>query len=177
MLYFKQHSKKVNDYKLQDCYKWYKNEYKNPISSWAKYSEIVEELDSIFVHQLIYNAIDFKMPSRMGHIRIKKTKCKIMSNEKGMCSTYPPDWSATKKLWEETYPGLTSEEITKIKNKKVLVQFNKHTDSNRCRFHWDRTMSEMMNQSYYYIVFVRKHKKNLTDALNKDSDLIYKYFN
>lgn len=177
MLYFTQHNKKTNDYNLADCFKWYKNEKHGSIKTFTKYKEVVTELNSIFVNLLIYKGIDFKMPERLGHLSVKRKKCKFYSDTKGhVANNYPIDWFRTKKLWEEQYPGLSNEELKKIKNKKIIYNFNEHSAGEKCIFYWDKVMSNVKYQNFYWIRFNRTHKLNLSAALKNDNNLIYKYF-
>ena len=85
-----------------------------------------------------------------------------------------PDWKASKELWEKQYPGLTTDEISAIKNKKILYHLNEHSGGYGARFFWDKTTSNAINQSAYVFKATRTLKEELAAHI-KDIKII-EYF-
>ena len=81
------------------------------------------------------NNFEFRMPGRLGYIRIRKKLAipkvingKLFSNHLGV------DYKATKELWKEKYPGKTLKELKNIENKPLIKYLNDHTDQTEGEF-------------------------------------------
>jgi len=99
---------------------------------------------------IIKESVEYKLPSRLGFLRIRKTKPKLkIKNGRIDVNTNVIDWDASWKYWESEYPELTRNEIKKIKDKRVIFQTNKHTNGEVMRWYWDRTTCKVPNFSVY----------------------------
>jgi hypothetical protein len=112
---------------LQDAYKLYKKEYKD--IDKRLYLDIAYELMMTISNMIITESLEYRMPSRLGFLRIKKSTLKLkIKNGKIDINKNIIDWGATWKYWESEYPNLSRKDIIAIKGKKVMFQTNSHTN-------------------------------------------------
>ena len=174
-MHFKRSDGKHNaDYALRDLYKEYKNQSKNPVS-YKIYSEFLKEYNDRVMHEIIYSALQYKMPYRLGYIRIQRRKLIPYVKEGKLIKKHlPVDYKATKELWAKQYPKLSDEEIKQIPNKKILYHLNEHSGGYGVRFYWDKMISNAINQSCYIFKATRTCKEDLAKFI-KDIKII-EYF-
>lgn len=133
---------------LQDAYKLYINEYKD--IDKKLYMNIAYDITKSISDMIIRESLEYKLPSRLGFLRIKKTKPKLkIKNGRIDINTNIIDWGKSWKYWEEQYPDLSRKEIKKIKDKRVIFQTNKHTNGEVMRWYWDRLICRVPNYSVY----------------------------
>jgi len=170
-MYFKRGLRKIiADNTPADCYKFYKKNRKHEAEvSPTIYHEIVQKFNHLTIRAMIYENKEFVMPGRLGSMRILKREQKIRLNKEGNVDTkrLAVNYKKTKELWIKLYPGLTGEEIKEIPNKKVIFEYNEHTDGYKFNFIWNKITSNVKNQTAYYVEMTREAKTELSRALKQ----------
>ena len=173
MAYKRTSGKNNADCKLKDLYKHYKKTTKNPVE-YNVYSEFLKEYNERIIKAMIYDNLEFKLPYRLGFIRIqKRKKVPYMKDEKLVLKHISPDWKRTLDSWRKAYPDKTDEEIKLIPNKKVLRHHNDHTNGYSVRFYWDKRYSNAINQTCYVFKTTRTAKEELASYVKKVKILEY----
>ena len=69
---------------------------------YKTYSAVIKEFNNRLADALIVDALEFRMPYRLGKLRIKKYKQKIKIKENGEIDkkNMPVDWKKTNDLWK-----------------------------------------------------------------------------
>jgi hypothetical protein len=126
----------------------------------TKYNSICKEFNQLLSDLIIYNAYEFKIPYRIGPIRIRKYKARLKIDpvtNKLQTNTLPVDYKATKLLWSE-------DEEARLNKKKVYI-LNTHTDGYRCTWFWSKKRCNIPNKSVYQFIPCRRNKRALAEAL------------
>lgn len=133
-----------------DLYKFYKEKYGKNALDEKLYKTLLYELNKNISDLIIRNSFEYRIPFKLGHLRIKKNKLKLKIID-GKIDPLKnlPDWSATWDYWHEIYPDKSHKEIKKIIGKKRVYQLNKHTDGDIMRWYWDKRSANVVNQTYY----------------------------
>lgn len=162
------------DFGIADLYKEYKDKSDNPVSN-SLYSKILKEYNDRMINHIIYSALEYKMPYRLGYIRIQRRKKSPYIGEDGNIVDYHLgiDWQKSLALWRKNYPGLSDEELKEIPNKKKLKYLNDHTNGYSARFFWDKNLSNVRNQSFYIFKATRTAKEILAGYIKKIGRVIY----
>lgn len=161
------------DVSLKELYKNYKIKSKNPVP-YKIYAEFLREYNERIIRAIIYENLEYKMPFKLGFIRIQKRKLTPYMKEGTLVKKHlSPDWKRTREYWSKEYPGLTSEELKAIPNKKVLLHHNDHTNGYSVRFYWDKRISNVKNQSSYIFKATRTAKEELAAFIKKTGILDY----
>jgi hypothetical protein len=144
---------------LYDAFKFYKNKAGRNKVDVVLYSKVCQEFNKRISDKIIRKSFEFKLPYRLGFLRIKAIKQKVVIKD-GKIDTarMPIDWPSTRKYWEELYPDKTWEEIKKIPNKKLIIHTNEHTDGYLLKWYWDRRQSNVKNQTAYVFRAVKGGK-------------------
>jgi hypothetical protein len=177
MISFKPGEKPRVEYKTRDLYKFYK-EYTDTPVSLELYSNIRRDYFTFIYSKIINENFSFRLPFRLGLLRIFKFKRKLKLDENGNVdkSKLPVNYRATLNLWEKTYPGKTKEEILKIPNRRYIYMLNEHTNRYSVIFFWDKVSSNIPNQRFYKIDVPRDIKRKLAERLKTDKKLIDSYY-
>jgi hypothetical protein len=160
-------SRVIADYSFDDIYKYYKSLYKDKsYLSKKQVKALYKEVFTEIAKMIVLDNLQFRLPANLGYLRIKKKYVEPTINENGELDTrrLSIDWKATKKLWQERYPGMSSEELKKIKNKPVIRELNEHTDGYRYVWYWEKLTSTVPNQTAYYIDMTRTNDQILSRA-------------
>jgi thiol-disulfide isomerase/thioredoxin len=168
MLSYKRGTGKNNaSYALRELYKEYKSMSDNPVE-YKVYAELLKEYNDRIIKAIIYDNLEYKMPYRLGYLRLQKLKkIPFFKDGKLIKKHISPDWKRTKEFWEKEYPGLTTEELDLIPDKKVLIHHNDHTDGYSARWYWDKRFSNVKNQSCYIFKATRTAKETLAAFIKK----------
>ena len=175
-MYKRGNRKLIADYKTEDCYKFYKNKYKNvKYVDRSTYSRILREFYNEVMRLIIYENMDFIMPAKLGTLRVKKKPISPKIDEDGNLDlrTLSVNWKKTNNLWRQQYPDKTPEEIRDIPDKHLIRELNEHSDGYRYLWYWDRVISNVKNQSCYKIDITRTHDRELAKAVKTVSNLQY----
>ena len=159
-MYFKRKEGKYKaDVKTKDLYNYYVSKISNPLS-YLEFSKIIQDVNKNCIYKLALTGEEFRLPYGLGVVYLAKRKINIKLNDDGTLNTrnLKADWKKTKELWERKYPGISAEEIVKIKNKPIVYYMNEHSNKYRMVFNWDRRTSNVKNQSLYILRIVRTLK-------------------
>lgn len=159
-------NKYIIDFGIMDMYKTYKKNSKNPVTK-EQYNKIIGRFNSEVANLILAEAFEFRMPYRLGYLRIKKTTVKLILDRDGKLKKnyLRVDWASTKKMWEDN-PKAREE-------KKLIYHLNKHTDGYYFRWYWDKSATNVSNISVYKIIPARKHLRAIAQLVNTKEDLDY----
>jgi len=143
--------------------------------SFKQYCEVLRLFNKKAKDALIYDSWVFRLPYRLGTIYIRRKKIRIQLDAHGELykSKLNPDWPRTKKLWKDMYPDLSSAEIKKIPNKKVVYITNEHTSGYRYYIHWQKKYCNVPGHRPYEFVFARDNKRELAKLLKTNPNIMY----
>jgi len=165
---------------LPEMYKYYskKNLKSGKTFGKANYSifrDVIKDFNAEITKLLIEEGAEFKMPVRLGTIRIRKYKQKIKFNDDGSVDKkgMGVNWPESKKLWQREYPGKTSEELKLIRNKQLVYYLNEHTDGYRFILYWNKKGSNAKNRTLYSFVFTYSNNRHLASILKGDNKAEY----
>ena len=121
---------------------------------WKTYKLILSEFNKSMMSAIIDDGYIFKLPYRLGTVRIKKRENNL--------NRLKPDWS--------TYNTSNKE----IKNKYL----NDHTDNQYVRFYWSKGKDTIIkNKTLYSFIPTRDNKRYLSKLLKTNGvEQINKYF-
>ena len=121
--------------------------------SYKQYRAICEDFNKLVSQAIIEEGFFFKMPYRLGTIRIKKHKI-LFSNLK-------PNF------------GLFNESEGKYKN----VHLNEHSSGYYVRFYWNKMKETIIrNKTAYSFIATRANKRETARVIKSDKYQINKYF-
>ena len=150
------------DLVTRDIYKFYVNKVKNPLS-YTVFSKIIQEVNKNCIYKLALTGGEFRMPYGTGVLYVAKRKINLKLNPDGTVylKNLKVDWKKTKELWEKRYPGISAEDIVKIKDKPKVFYLNEHSNKYRMVYNWDRKTCNMKNQSLYLFRVARTLKSEV----------------
>lgn len=136
---------------------------------------VVKDFNKEVARMIIEDAIEFRMPSNLGKVRMIKYKDIIRLNEDGSLNLKkkPIDWKASYKLWEREYPGLSRKELYAIKKKPLVYHLNDHTNGYRFRLQWVKHGSAIINRGVYRIFFTKANRHMIAEAVRKNPNIAY----
>lgn len=122
--------------------------------TWTEYKTILSEFNKQLINSIIEDGYIFKVPYRIGTIRIRKKENNL--------ERLKPDWS--------TY-NVSGQEI---KNKYL----NDHTNNQYVRFYWSKYKDSILrNKTLYSFIPTRDNKRSLSKLLKtKGVEQMNKYF-
>ena len=136
---------------LVDAYEHYAENTTNPVDK-ATYLAINKMFNQRLSNSILDNN-EFKIPSRLGSIRIKafKTSTKELR----------PDWAATTKLWDE---------CSECKEKKQLVyHLNEHSDGWYNKWYWSKKTAIFANKKVYSFTPSRRNKREIARLVKTEN--------
>lgn len=161
-------SELIVKYGSDDVFKHYVKESGNPYGlSCTKYNSIVGEFNTAVLDLIVLEHYEFKMPRRLGYLRIRKSKppLKILPDGKLDTKRLVVDWASTKKMWKDD----------PLTHGKVVYHMNTHTDGYVFKWHWDKITSNAYNIKAYSFRVVRTAKRKLAKVA-KDPMLKIDFF-
>jgi hypothetical protein len=133
---------------FKDFHKKYKTTY--PKVTRKQYVELCHKINIALSDKIIQESFEFKMPYRLGTLGIKKNKLHIhVKNGKLEKNKLIIDWEKTWDYWHNEYPGLGRKEVNAIPDKAVIYNMNEHTNGYIMRWKWDKSTSNVHNQTVY----------------------------
>jgi hypothetical protein len=165
MLVYRRGPSKVKaDYKFDEIYKFYSERYGESSLPRDVVMKIYSKLFPAIVKLIIFENLDYRMPARMGYLRVKKKLREPKIDENGNLDTrgLSIDYKKTKRMWEKLYPGKTAEEIKAISGKPVVRELNEDNGGYRLLWFWDKTVCNIPNQNAYYVNLTRSHDQMLS---------------
>ncbi len=157
------------DYSLKDLYKFYKNNYDSNLS-YKEFKKVLKSSVLYVMNRVINESEEFILPHRLGGIRVKRFKNRLLLNEDNKVNTnfLKVNYKASWEYWRKLYKSLTDEEIGKIPNKKHIYHLNEHTDGYNNRISWDKLSINVKNQSLYSFTPIRDWKEMLSTLSNQN---------
>jgi hypothetical protein len=122
---------------IKDSYKYYVDNYGGELE-YKKYKKICVIFNKRISEYIVEKAVEFKMPGRLGSIRVRKLK----SNNRRRI-----DWKASKE------------------NKCVVYHLNFHTDENYYKWFWHKKNALFTNKNAYSFLPIRGNKRMLAKLL------------
>ena len=147
------------DYGMHDIYKFYKKRYENKSEITAStYTSVIKAFCTAVLKEVIFHNMEFAMPARLGYLRIKKRKVKLVLDKDGKIDKRQlrPDWGATNKLW-------ALDEKAK-EEKKIVYHMNEHSNGYNLSWLWDRLTCNVRNQFAYSLDIARWADRELATA-------------
>lgn len=140
-------------------YNMYKQSTDNPVSK-SLYSKICRDYLKYMSARLLVDG-EIKLPERLGTVEVQGKLSKFRV-EDGQIRGLPPDWGATRKLWEE-------DPQAKI-DKRVLFHFNEETNGIRYKFHWNKTGVITPNKYLYQFRACRTNSRELAQFIKQGKE-------
>lgn len=168
MLVYRRGKRKVlADYKFDDIYTFYKERFKDKALPKNVVKEIYKRLFPEIVKLIVFENLDYRMPARLGYLRVKKKEVGPKITDEGELDTrsLSINWKKTRRLWQDKYPEKTEEELKEIKNKPLIRELNDHSNNYRMIWYWDKTTSNVKNQNAYYVNVTRDNDKILSSGI------------
>jgi hypothetical protein len=174
LVYPRGNRKILADYKFKEIYNFYKERYKEDALPRHIVKEIYKRLFPEIVKLMVFENLDYRLPARLGSLRIKKKEVGPRINQDGKLDTrgLSVNWKKTKQLWQKIYPDKTANEISSIEGKPVVREMNEHSNGYRLIWFWDKSTCNVKNQSAYIINITRDNDKILSSAV-KTNNLNY----
>lgn len=148
MFFSRGKNKSQNPYTLPDMYKEYMVEYKDNelyAIEYKLYVILIEEFYKRLMEEILLRGSMFKLPYRMGYLRVNKRK--INYNHK-----IAVDWATTNKIGKKVY------------------HLNDHTKGFKFFFKWNKSNIIFKYKSLYRLVLTREHKRNLAKLIKSGHD-------
>ena len=169
--------------KDEDIYWWFLRavkakgalQHKVPIKTYRK---VRKAFNKAVANQILTNALEYRLPARLGYLRIKKRYNPPRLDESGVGldkERLITDWGASRKLWYEKYGTTDMEELKKIPNKPIKYHENKHTSRHIFRFWWDRRTSKVAHIKAYCFRASKENRVAL-GAILKDPNRTIDYY-
>jgi hypothetical protein len=119
---------------------------------------------------MVFETLDYRMPSHLGYLRVKKKLVEPKLYENGDIDTrrLSVNWKKTKQLWQKIYPEKTAEEIKNIKDKPLVRELNEKTNGYRMTWFWDKSTCNLKNQTAYYIKITRDNCRILSGGIRSN---------
>ena len=166
--------KLITDYRTKQLYKFYKNNYKNPVS-YQDFVQIIMRYFDLLMPEIIEKNLEIRFPERLGDFRIKQKPYKMRLTTTGEIDKryLAINWDKTLKLWKERYPNTSAEELKQIENKPIVYHLNEHSNTNIYSWYWDRITSNVKYQSYYKLDITRKWDRYLANHIRNNATIYY----
>lgn len=159
-----------SDFNVLDMYRLYKNKCKDsgkePVGL-SDYRKLLKEFNSKICKYIVEESGEYRMPYRLGYLRIRKFKGRLKIDPDGKLITkhLQVDWVATKQLWEENAEAKA--------DKKIIWHTNRHTDGYYFKWYWDKRACNITNSSVYSLVMTRANKRSIASTLKQNENLDY----
>lgn len=167
-LIFKRGPRKIlADYKFGDLYNFYKELHGSKALPKSVVKEVYKKLFPAIVKMMVFENLDYRLPNRLGYIRVKKKLVEPKLDKDGNVDArrLSVDFKKTKRLWEKLYPGKTQKELKAIKDKPLIRELNEDYNGYRVTWYWDKTTCNLPNQSAYYIKITRDNNRILSSGV------------
>lgn len=132
-----------------DIYNFYTTKFKDPLD-YKLFCTLFYELNKSISNLIITKSFEYRLPFRLGHLRILKRKLRLkVKDGKIDINKNMVDWEATFDYWEEKYGTREKKVLKTIKDKKRIYQLNEHTDGDIMSWYWDKDLCNIPNNTVY----------------------------
>lgn len=135
----------------------------------SKFTKILKECNSILLDLMMLHNFEFKIPSRLGNLSLKKRKINYILDTKGNLVTkaLSVNYAETNKFWKENLEA---------KEKKIKIYHtNDHYDGYKVMFNWSKKTSYCKGLSIVQFTSSRYAKRKLAEYL-KNSSLYLEFY-
>ncbi len=159
-----------SDFNILDIYKFYKQSQKDKkkdIIDLSTFRSILKYHNDEICKSIVKESTEFRMPYRLGYLRIRKFKQRIISDADGKLKTdhMKIDWKSTNELWEK------NEEAKRIK--KLVFHTNNHSNGFYYKWYWDKRSCNIKNSSVYSLVISRQYKRLIPETIKNNDSIDY----
>ncbi len=156
---------------LKEIYKHFCENYKmyEKVVDYKTFRDVIKAFNKEIVRLLVEEGAEFKMPDRLGTIRLRKYKRRIEFNDEGRIKNLPVNWKMTWELWDREYPNVVRSEMKYIKGKPLVYHLNEHTDGYRIYLYWNKKGSNARNKGVYAFQFTSVNNRYLARVVQGDN--------
>lgn len=163
-------NKYIIDFGIEDIYKSYvkdREEKGRDIIPMPVFRKILKHHNKEVVKNIVEFSDEFRMPYRLGYLRIRKFKQRLKLDPDGNLKTrhLQPDWQATNALWAKNKEA--------EKEKKIIWHTNVHTRGFYYKWYWDKRVCNIKNSTVYSVVMSRQNKRAISQAIKQNKKLDY----
>lgn len=151
------------DINIRSSYKSYKETVNAPVEE-KQYLEIANGYMK-FLIQKVLEGEEVTMPARLGTLFIQGVKKNLKFNKDGI-PLLPPNWAATKKLWDSNPDAKAT--------KKIVYCLNEETDGVVYKLHWSKNRVPIENKLYYNFILTRANKRAIHQQIIKGKEYLIK---
>lgn len=151
------------DVNIRSSYKTYKETVSTPVEE-KQYLEIANGYME-FLIQKVLEGEEVTMPARLGTLFIQGVKKNLKFNKDGI-PLLPPNWAATKKLWDSNPDAKAT--------KKIVYCLNEETDGVVYKLHWSKNRVPIENKLYYNFILTRANKRAIHQQIKKGKEYLIK---
>ena len=136
---------------LWDAYKFFKKNNPDTTITRKQYVAVCHDFNKRISHSVLTESTEFRVLYGLGCLRIKSFKYAIQLTPDGKIDTQKNsvDWTKTKELWAMQYPGKTAAELHEIKDKKLVIHLNEHSNGYIMKWYWDHRTCNVQNHTLY----------------------------
>jgi len=146
-------------YIMKDYFQYYNKNYIDPVDK-STYSKVVSEINKAVIDGILNDSLEYKFPILGFTLNIRKSKRVPTIKNGKVHNNRPPDWIATKQLWERN---------PEAKEKKTLIRFiNKGTLNYVFRIIINKTGVNFKNKSKYKFRAARPFKRALAARIKDE---------
>lgn len=151
------------DVNIRSSYKTYKETVDTPVEE-KQYLEIANGYME-FLIQKVLEGEEVTMPARLGTLFIQGVKKNLKFNKDGI-PLLPPNWAATKKLWDSNSDAKAT--------KKIVYCLNEETDGVVYKLHWSKNRVPIENKLYYNFILTRANKRAIHQKIKQGKEYLIK---
>ena len=151
------------DVNIRSSYKTYKESVSTPVEE-KQYLEIANGYME-FLIQKVLEGEEVTMPARLGTLFIQGVKKNLKFNKDGI-PLLPPNWAATKKLWDSNPDAKAT--------KKIVYCLNEETDGVVYKLHWSKNRVPIENKLYYNFILTRANKRAIHQNILQGKEYLIK---
>ena len=151
------------DVNIRSSYKSYKKTVDTPVEE-KQYLEIANGYME-FLIQKVLEGEEVTLPARLGTLFIQGVKKNLKFNKDGI-PLLPPNWAATKKLWDSNPDAKAT--------KKIVYCLNEETDGVVYKLHWSKNRVPIENKLYYNFILTRGNKRAINSSIKQGKEYLIK---
>lgn len=163
------HHKIKSDYGLRDYYRYYRSIHNSKYAkTYSAYTKILRECNNKIRDAISDEAYDFKIPNRLGIIKVRKFVKSVRIDENGKLKhSMAPNWIETMKLWDSDPEAR--------ENRTKIFHDNQHSGGYTYKIVYSKKNANYKNKTAYRLrpnrMLCRKLSKNIKEH-NLDTFLI-----
>lgn len=151
------------DVNIRSSYKTYKKAVDNPVEE-KQYLKIASGYIK-FLIQKILEGEEVTLPAKLGTLFIQGVKKNLKFNKDGI-PLLPPNWAATKKLWDSNPDAKAT--------RKIVYCLNENTDGVVYKLHWSKNRVPIENKLYYNFILTRANKRAIHQQIVEGKEYLIK---